>query len=249
MIPFHNARSGGSVIALLAATTLLCIASSHVSAQASPADDTRASVAVLDFNVAALRDAASWAPLGKAIPRILMTELGANPDLRIIERERLQAVLDELKLTASAVVDPATAARVGRLVGARYMVSGSAAIDPRNVLRIDVHGFKVETSVHEYRESLTGKADDVLDLVAQIGQKAAKNFDPTPFDAPSGRSSGRAARPTKEGLRVAMLLGNAIDLQDRRDVDGAKAIVRQALAIAPENPSARALLASLEGQR
>jgi hypothetical protein len=46
-----------------------------------------------------------------------------------------------------------------------------------------------------------------------------------------------------------MLLGNAIDLQDRRDVDGAKAIVRQALAIAPENPSARALLASLEGQR
>src|SRR5688572_174944 len=77
VIPFHLARSLRSVIALLVATTLLCLAVARVSAQASPADDTRASVVVLDFNVAALRDAASWAPLGKAIPRILMTELGA----------------------------------------------------------------------------------------------------------------------------------------------------------------------------
>lgn len=213
--------------------------------QPAPTDDRRASVAVADFTIAALRDAAEWGSLGKGMPQILMTELGANQDLRIVERERIQTVLDELKLSRSDLADPATAARVGTLIGARYIVTGSANIDRRNRIRLDVRGIRTETSVQEYADNLMGDADDVLELIARIGEKMSRNFDPTPFDAPSGRSSGSTG-PTKEGLRIAMLIGNAIDLQDRRDVDGATKLVRQALAIAPDNPSAKALLASLQ---
>jgi TolB-like protein len=208
--------------------------------------DRRASVVMLDFNVAALRDPAVWAPLAKGIPHILTTELSTNPDLRIVERERLQAVLDELKLTQAALVDPATAARVGKIIGARYLVHGNITIDPNKKLRLDVHGFKVETTVHEHSQSLSGTADDVLELVAQLGQRVSKDFDPTPFDAPAARNSSNEGRPTREGLRVAMLLGNAVDLRDRKDVEGAKVLVRQALALAPGNPSAVAMLTSLE---
>jgi TolB-like protein len=221
---------------------------SRARAQQSAADDRRASVLLLDFNVAALRDAADWAPIGKGIPHILMTELSSNPDLRIIDRERLQAALDELKLTQSALVDPNTAARVGKFVGARYLVSGNIAIDPLKRLRLDVHGLKLETMVQEYSQKLSGKSDDVLELVAQLGQEISKKFDPTPFDAPV-RNSGDSGRPTKEGLRLAMLLGSAVDLQDRHDIDGAKALVRQALALAPENASARAMLLTLDRAR
>lgn len=212
----------------------------------STSTDARASVVMLDFNVAALRDPATWAPLSKGIPHILTTELSANRDLRIVDRERLQAVLDELKLTQSALVDPATAARVGRIIGARYIVYGNITIDPNKKLRLDVHGFKVETTVHEHSQSLSGAADDVLDLVAQLGQRVSKDFDPTPFDAPPARNSSGDGRPTREGLRVAMLLGNALDLRDRKDVEGAKVLVRQALALAPGNPSATAMMTSLE---
>jgi TolB-like protein len=209
-------------------------------------NDRRASVAVLDFDVTALRDPATWAPLAKGIPHILTTELTSNRDIRIVERSRIQAVLEELKLPPTALVDPATAARVGKVIGARYLLYGNITVDPNKKIRLDVHGFKVETTVHEYSQSLSGKADDVLDLVAQLGQKVSKDFDPTPFDAPTGRNSSRDGRPTKEGLRLAMLLGNAIDLRDRKDVEGAKTLVRQALALVPGNPSATAMMASLE---
>jgi TolB-like protein len=242
-----------SIASRLALTLAIAgAASSSFPARANaqdPSTDRRASVALLDFNVTALRDPATWAPLAKGIPHILMTELSTNPDLRIVDRERLQAALEELKLPATALVDPATAARVGKIIGARYMVYGNITIDPNKKLRLDVHGFKVETTVHEYSQSLTGKADDVLELVAQLGQKVSKDFDPTPFDTPGIRNSGNESRPTREGLRVAMLLGNAVDLRDRKDVEGAKVLVRQALALVPDNPSAMAMLTSLERGR
>ena len=214
--------------------------------QPSGGTDRRASVVLLDFTVTALKDAADWAPLGKGIPQILMTELSTNPDLRIVDRDRLQTVLDELHLTQAALVDPSTAQRVGKIVGARYMVFGNAMIDPAKRLRLDVHGVRIETTVQEYSQKLTGKADDVLELVAQLGQAINAKFDPTPFDAPTERNSGGSAKPTKDGLRLAMLLGSAVELQDRHDIDGAKARVRQALAFAPENPAAKAMLLQLE---
>jgi hypothetical protein len=227
---------------------MLPVPISLVRAQQS-STDRRASVVLLDFTVTALKDAADWAPLGKGIPQILNTEMSTNPDIRIVDRERLQTVLDELKLTQASLVDPTTAARVGKIVGARYFVYGNVTIDPAKKLRLDVHGFKLETTVQEYAQKLTGKADDVLELVAQLGQQVSKEFDPTPFDAPTERNSGNSAKPTKEGLRLAMLLGSAVNLQDRHDIDGAKTLVRQALAIAPDNPSAKAMMLSLERTR
>ena len=246
MFTSHVARSS-LVVSVPVAIALLHSPVSRAIAQDS-AFDRRASVVLLDFNVATNKDQADWAPLAKGIPQMLMTELSRNPDIRIVERERLQAVLDELKLTPAALVDPQTAAKVGKLIGARYMVSGGIAVIGNKQLRLDVHGFKVETAVHEYNDALLGKADDVLELIAKLGQKASKEFDPTPFDAPTGRDAGNTSKPTKAGLRLAMLLGNAVDLKDKKDFDGAKVLVKQALALVPGDPSATALLSSLESK-
>ena len=89
------------------------------------------------------------------------------------------------------------------------------------------------------------RPDDVLDLIARLGSEMSKQFDPTPYDAPV-RPASDTAHPTKEGLRLAMLLGSAIDLRDRNDVEGAKALVRQALALAPDNRGAKDMLAGLD---
>ena len=196
MVRHYVARSSRLALSFFVAAASLHAAHSRVLAQQPSGTDRRASVLMLDFTVAALKDAADWAPIGKGIPHMLMTELAANPDIRIIDRERLQTALDEQKLTQAALVDPSTAARVGKIVGARYIVSGSVTVDPAKRLRLDVHGIKVETMVQEYSQKLTGKSDDVLELVAQLGQEMSKKFDPTPFDAPPSatRATARSRR-------------------------------------------------------
>src|SRR2546425_12094967 len=56
--------------------------------------------------------------------------------LRLLERLQIGVLLDELKLGQSERADPATAARVGRLLRAERMVQGTATIPSRGPVQI-----------------------------------------------------------------------------------------------------------------
>ncbi|NJD10493.1 MAG: hypothetical protein FIB01_08695 [Gemmatimonadetes bacterium] len=62
--------------------------------------------------------------LGTAMAELLTTDLAQTSRLKVVERAQVAALLNELKLTASGRVDPATAARSGRLIGAGQIVQG-----------------------------------------------------------------------------------------------------------------------------
>src|SRR5712691_1340468 len=85
--------------------------------------DTRPGIAVLPFyNGGSFgQDKENFDALQKGIAGMLISELAANPAARVVEREQIQTVLDEQHLGTTGQVDPKTAARVGKLVGARYM--------------------------------------------------------------------------------------------------------------------------------
>lgn len=63
-------------------------------------------------------------PLGRALAEMLSTDLAQTSRLTVLERVQVQALLDEVELGRSGVVDPATAARGGRLLGAGRVVQG-----------------------------------------------------------------------------------------------------------------------------
>ncbi|MFM8780424.1 MAG: CsgG/HfaB family protein, partial [Gemmatimonadota bacterium] len=93
-------------------------------------DDTRPTVAVLPFVNSAIGTAnAELAPLSKGIADLLITDLGMNPGIRMVERENIQQLLDEQRLAQDGRVDDATAARIGKLLGAKHMVTGSFITD------------------------------------------------------------------------------------------------------------------------
>jgi tetratricopeptide (TPR) repeat protein len=64
-------------------------------------------------------------PLSLGLATFIVTDLASIGRFPIVERVRLAAILDELKLARSGLVDPATAARIGRLVRAARLVQGS----------------------------------------------------------------------------------------------------------------------------
>jgi TolB-like protein len=63
-------------------------------------------------------------PLGTALAELLTTDLAQTERVRVVERVQLQVLLDEMKVGATERVDPRTAARSGRILGASNIVQG-----------------------------------------------------------------------------------------------------------------------------
>ena len=70
----------------------------------------------------------SYQPLSRGLAQMLISDLALLQRFRMVERVQIGAIMDELKFNQSDRVDPATAARVGRLVQASRMVQGLATI-------------------------------------------------------------------------------------------------------------------------
>jgi len=59
------------------------------------------------------------------VPDLLSSGLAASSRVRLVERRKLLEVLNEQKLGASELADESTRLRLGRILGARYMLFGS----------------------------------------------------------------------------------------------------------------------------
>jgi len=65
------------------------------------------------------------APLAKGLCDMMIADLTEDPRLSVVERTRLEEVMKEIKLNNSKSFDPDTAAKIGKLLGAEYLVFGS----------------------------------------------------------------------------------------------------------------------------
>ena len=93
-----------------------------------PASIPARSFAVVPFAVSAGDTAV--APLGFGLAEMLSTDLAVTPELRMVDRLRIDAVLRELDLVDSGIIDPPTAPRIGRIMGARRLLTGSVETAP-----------------------------------------------------------------------------------------------------------------------
>jgi TolB-like protein len=93
----------------------------------------RLHVAVLPFATvsppaaaaAASAPAAPPAGFNRALVAMIAVDLARVPSITVLEREKVDLLTAELRLSASTLVEPATAARPGRLLGAGTVVGGS----------------------------------------------------------------------------------------------------------------------------
>lgn len=91
-------------------------------------------VAVLDFSTVGLTSNwwGNFQP-GVALSDLVTDQLVNSGKFDVLDRKNLDSTLTEHKLNASGAVDPTTAIAAGRLVGARYLISG-------NVIQFDHTG-------------------------------------------------------------------------------------------------------------
>jgi TolB-like protein len=108
------------------------------------------SLAVLPFTVS--EHDTLLTPLGFGLADLLSTDLAVSQRLILVDRLRIGAELRELTLVEEGVTDPRGGPRVGRLIGARQLLTGSITAGPAGAVRlqarmIDVLGGTVEDLV------------------------------------------------------------------------------------------------------
>ncbi len=111
--------------------------------------------------------------LGGTVSDILFGELVVNPDLMLVDREELARTLAEQELNLSGMVSPADAIKVGNLIGAKILISGSV-IEADDALYLVARMVGTETS-RVLGASVKGDRNDALpDLVVKLaGQVSA----------------------------------------------------------------------------
>ena len=115
-------------------------------------------------------------PLSRGLAELITTDLAYIRTVRLVERIQIGMLLDELKLGQSERADPATAARVGRLLRAERLVQGTATIPSRGPVQLSatvVTGTGVVRPVGEvagpFPKLLDLEKQVVFDLAAQLG--------------------------------------------------------------------------------
>jgi curli biogenesis system outer membrane secretion channel CsgG len=110
-----------STIALCAALLLAVFAAPGVTRAAS-SDKPR--IAVLEFKNKANNQ--WWFNGGaEAAQDVFVTELVKSGQFRVVEREQLEALMQEKNLTLSGDVDPKSAVKIGKLLGVNYLLTGA----------------------------------------------------------------------------------------------------------------------------
>lgn len=66
-----------------------------------------------------------WHGGGEAAQDVFITELVKSGKFRVVERERIDAIMQEKGLNLSGDIDPSTAMQIGKLLGAEYLLAGA----------------------------------------------------------------------------------------------------------------------------
>jgi len=228
-----------SVVAVVSLALLCCVAGpggwAGLAAQGH-GQDSRPGLAVLPFDNGGSygQDKENFDALQKGIAGMLISELAANPAARVVEREEIEKLLAEQNLGTSGKVAPETAAKIGKLVGARYVITGSF-IDFYGDFRLDARLVNVETSEIIKVESDRMQRDQLFDIIRTVGARLMKdaNLPPLPRQAADPRSSREI--PTE----ALTFYSKALLYQDRGQKDKAVEMYQRALAVFPEYTEAR----------
>lgn len=204
----------------------------------TPAPDT---VAVLYFRNRTANPQLD--PLQKGLAFLLMTDLSTVEGVRLVERIKLQALVEELKLGASGLVDKDSAPRVGKLLGAGYLVGGDLQGGQQAELGIRSDLLQVNTSSSLGSPSAEGQLAQVFDLEKQIlfGIIDLLKIALTPAQ------KQRLQRPATTDYQAFLALCKGLDASDRGNYSGAAANYERALRLDPRFQPAQNALNELRG--
>jgi TolB-like protein len=130
-------------------------------------------IAVMEFTNHSTGEAkAELEALGKGLQSMLTTDLSQVAAFKLVERQRLQDIRAELKLSRGQEIDKATAVKIGKLAGATHLCSGSFTV-VGDRMRIDGRLVSVQSGEVLLAEEIQGEKAMFFELEKALAQKIA----------------------------------------------------------------------------
>jgi tetratricopeptide (TPR) repeat protein len=202
-------------------------------------------VAILPFQF--IGSDPQYAPLGRAMAEFLVHDLSQTDRLKVLERAQVQLLLDEMKLGASGAVDPNTAARTGRMLGAERVVQGSmdggeASLSLETmIVRVREGLWPREAPASADRPNLVALSDrDALNqLIAMQKRLSLRIYSSLGIQLTEAERARVSERPT-ESLMAVLAYGRGLQAEDAGDYRTATQHFTEAARLDPRFAQARA---------
>jgi tetratricopeptide (TPR) repeat protein len=172
----------------------------------------------------------SLRPLERGLAELLTTDLARSKQPDVLERARIQAVLDELALQHSGQTDAATNVRVGRLVRAGRLVQGSIFQLDSSQLRVDAAVVDVGTT----KVSGVAQAADQMEQLFALEKRIALDlFDQLGVRLTVAERNEIEQRPTRS-LAAFLAYSRGLTAEDEGRYDDAGRFYRDAVRLDPD---------------
>ena len=229
-------------------------------------------LAVLYFESSEMNPELSGLKVGLA--QMLITDLAGSGQFTVVERQQLQAILDEQKLGHEGITEPGTAAKIGKLLGAQKMLMGGY-FKLGATFRVDARLVDVETSKIIASKGVNGRVEEFLSIEAQLADftrdamvsggrvrggsgtvptstAPAPRAAPAPSsgqrDTPSSDPRGDAPEitaPDPKAIEAAMAFSDGLIFMDAGDEPKARESFEKAIAASDKLEDAKQALAQL----
>jgi TolB-like protein len=203
-------------------------------AQLSREPITGNAVAVLPFRYVGSNE--DLRPVSRGLTQLMITDLAKLSQLRLPEREQVQALVDEMALADAGRVDPATGARSGRLLRASRVIQGSVQDNPgRQELKVDA----TVVDAKDAKVIGTGSGQDKLqELFALQKQILFRLVDQMGITITPADRRALSERPTAD-LQAFLAYSRGLESEDRGDWPAAASNFSAAVARDPNFRAAK----------
>ncbi|MBA4157570.1 MAG: tetratricopeptide repeat protein [Gemmatimonadetes bacterium] len=171
---------------------------------------------------------AQLSSLSRALAEMLVTDLSQTDRVRVLERTRVQLLLDELQLAESGLVDPPTAVRGGHLLGAGRIVQGRIEGDERMLrLQAAVVGIGGEWDGRALSE------EDALRRLFELEKRLALSIYRSLGVVLTPAERERVMQQPTDNLQALLAYGECLEAEDMGDFSRAARSCGQAATLDP----------------
>ena len=159
------------------------------------------------------------------LPSLVSYHLDGIDRFRLVVRSRISAMLDEIALSETGLIDPSTAQRVGKLLGAQYLLLGNFMIFNKDQMMLTAHIVRTETGHVVKAEMVEGKEKELPKMVGKLIRRIAKNLDIKVEKEEKKHLEREQNRP----FQAVLHFSKGLELEDAGEMDKAVEMYRKAL--------------------